>query len=432
MNNIRIFKGYWFIPSHPTSKVAGILEVDGLNSFSLDLIGTFKNDLKDLIGSSKVENVIFGTVYNEEGHLREVTLFKCHSSISLNFSADHPLTNYKCQYFIDGMHLESLDKRVFYKMCSHLNNLYDWKPAGIIKQSFFYPKEEGPSKLEKINLVVKTIDNWKIPVEIENGISVILYGSVNYKPVPNYKKIEIGQNTLLRFEADKNLSIPDLLSKLELYRQFVSLGTLTDIDYDRIYLYDKQNFQESSTGRKIENPIYLYFRYRTFAEGGNKFNQHNVIFSYSDIEKEYVNVIKKWYSLGNEFVPIRNHLIDSISSKKPFTKNDFLILIQAIEGYHRRFVNTNGHLENRLKYLVNSKFKDILKINRITDEDIVIIKDSRHYFSHFQKDKKKAVDGIELFELSGKLRILLICCVLNLVGFTNEKINELLNKNQNL
>jgi hypothetical protein len=432
MNNIKIFKGYWFIPSRPEYKVAGILEVEGYKTFSLDLIGGFKNDLKDLLDSSNFEDVIFGSVYNEEAHLREVTLFECNSSFSSNFSAEYPLTNYKCQYFIDGMHLESKDTKAFYKMCSHLTNLYNWKPAGIIRQSFIYPKEDVTCELGKIELDIKTKDNWEIPVEIENGLSVILYGSVSYKPEPNYKNIKIGQNTLLRFEADKNLSITDFLRKLELYRQFVSLGTLTNISYEKIYLYDRQNFQKLSKGGKAENPIYLYFCFWEHEEEGTKFNRQNVIFLYSDIEAEYLNIIKKWYSSGGEFVPIRDHLIDSISSNKTFTKKDFLILIQALEGYHRRFIKEKGHLEQRLEFLVNNKFKDILKINRITNEDIDIIKDSRHYFSHFQKDKKKAVDGAELYNLSAKLRNLLICCVLSLVGFTNEKINELLNKNQNL
>lgn len=48
---------------------------------------------------------------------------------------------------------------------------------------------------------------------------------------------------------------------------------------------------------------------------------------------------------------------------------------------------------------------------------------------HLPKDEgKKVLDGIKLYELTIRLRILLVCCTLNLFGFTNERINEILKK----
>jgi hypothetical protein len=38
------------------------------------------------------------------------------------------------------------------------------------------------------------------------------------------------------------------------------------------------------------------------------------------------------------------------------------------------------------------------------------------------------VDGIDLIILTKKLRILLVCCILNFIGIDNEKINEIFNK----
>ena len=60
--------------------------------------------------------------------------------------------------------------------------------------------------------------------------------------------------------------------------------------------------------------------------------------------------------------------------------------------------------------------------------DVKAVVDSRNYFSHFMPKQKdsKALDGYELYKLTMRLRILLVCCVLSLYGFDNSRINEIM------
>ena len=53
----------------------------------------------------------------------------------------------------------------------------------------------------------------------------------------------------------------------------------------------------------------------------------------------------------------------------------------------------------------------------------------QNYYSHFVNESSKPdmVDGIDLIILTKKLRILLVCCILNFIGIDNEKINEIFN-----
>jgi hypothetical protein len=76
-----------------------------------------------------------------------------------------------------------------------------------------------------------------------------------------------------------------------------------------------------------------------------------------------------------------------------------------------------------------SEFSDIDLLKRNTI-DIDAVVDSRIYFSHFmpKTSSLKAIDGWELLEEARKLRILLLCCVLSLLGFNNDQINDVLNK----
>src|SRR5690606_744517 len=100
--------------------------------------------------------------------------------------------------------------------------------------------------------------------------------------------------------------------------------------------------------------------------------------------------IKKWFAEKEGIAPIRTHLIESIKPIRIFTSIDFLIVIQALEGFCWRF--RKDELEKIAKdkpkkkqatlgdmiCLLKSEFSTISKIKK---DDIVIqqVVDSRHY-----------------------------------------------------
>lgn len=57
----------------------------------------------------------------------------------------------------------------------------------------------------------------------------------------------------------------------------------------------------------------------------------------------------------------------------------------------------------------------------------------KYYYSHFMNKSQKpnTLDGIELYKLTGKLRILWICCVLSFIGMDHQQIDQLLSKSNN-
>ena len=54
------YKGYWFLPSAPDNKVAGILTYYPNEKIVLELIGCFSNSLSELF-EHKEESVIYGS-----------------------------------------------------------------------------------------------------------------------------------------------------------------------------------------------------------------------------------------------------------------------------------------------------------------------------------------------------------------------------------
>ena len=154
------------------------------------------------------------------------------------------------------------------------------------------------------------------------------------------------------------------------------------------------------------------------------------MFDYKSISKQYPHIIQKWYTEKEDITPIRAHLIESIKDKRVFSSIDFLIIIQALEGFCTRF-----RTENSLSKMLEAIISEFSGIDKLKNDNITIkqVVDSRHYFSHFMEKTKKpnTLDGHDLYNLTFKLRKLLICCILHFIGFDYLQINQILNKSNN-
>jgi len=90
----------------------------------------------------------------------------------------------------------------------------------------------------------------------------------------------------------------------------------------------------------------------------------------------------------SEITPIRAHLIQSVKSKTVLISTDFLIVIQAIDGFVIRF-RKEQTLTKELEELLN-KFKDVDKVKQL-EIDIKSVVDSRNYYSHFMNKSKNQI-----------------------------------------
>ena len=69
------YKGYWYLPSDPEHKVAGILSYVPNESITLELIGSFEKSKTGIISSFEKERVDFILGITSDAH--EVSLINC-------------------------------------------------------------------------------------------------------------------------------------------------------------------------------------------------------------------------------------------------------------------------------------------------------------------------------------------------------------------
>lgn len=430
------YKGYWWLPSNPNAVVAGILTYIPHKNIILELIGNFdseKNPLEAFLGKES-KKIIHGFTSDS----KEITLVNCHPSGSLNFSCSFPIIRYSCQFIVIGKHLDSFTQKCFYKAFATIPELTYWKPPKSLKTTVQFNKENS-TEFTSISFETegKIISNNKI----DDNTQLIIKEGVNYYRDHFSSKIE--QQTYLEILKQNDESIGDFYSNINLFEQFLSLAALQTVKCSKISLYDRTIFQELRDGEKLYDPIEIIYIQQEDTSTSTRTNSHDFLFDYESIALQYAQVIQRWYAEKYDIAPIRRHLIDSTKNKRIFSSVDFLIVIQAIEGFWWRF-RENDYRENKqippkkktpLEVIINELVTEFDSINKIRNLnlDIKSVRDSRHYYSHFMNkaEKTHALDGRELFDLTFKLRKILICCVLEFIGFKYAEINHILNHSNN-
>jgi hypothetical protein len=426
------YKGYWYLPSSPEKKIAGNLTYYPNEKIVLELFGGFNTNLSSLFNSVEQEPIIYGNTSDA----KEITLLQCSQNVSINLSADFPIISYSCNFMIIGKFVTSLDEKCHYTANIKIPELTSW----------YHPKSIDiniPDMEDATNMTISVNTHQKTPnetiVKVDENTSILLKKDVNCSTQNMLLNIQLEQYTYLEIIKQDAVSIKELLVDIYKYEQFISLATLNVVKSSVITLYDS-NLYKQFENKKIYTPIYFIHPFTERLDIVPNFKFYEYLFTYSTIQNIYPNILQKWYNAKEELNPIRSHLIESLKKKKVYGSVDFLIIIQAIEGYWWRFkdeVYREQHSipskkQIKLNTILTELKEDFLDIALIknVDIDIAAIVDSRHYYSHFVLcDKKpKRLEGWDLIKQAKNLRLLLICCILSFIGLDNSQINTIFTK----
>lgn len=424
------YKGYWYLPSTPNIKVAGTLTYYPNEKIILELIGSFNDD----IFNGKEEHLIYGNTSDA----KNITLVGCSKFPSLNFSAGFPIVRYRCDYLLIGKHIGGLDEKKQYSANIRIPELSYWCHPGALQKSRHFDKSSKQISQINISFHSKHENNKDTicNVQVNDNTSIILKKGIYYTNTSLTSQFE--QYTYIKILKQNKSSIIDLLADIRAFEYFLSLATFDIVRSSDITIFDEKiGPQENEKDNVIINLIHP-FTERQYIDKDSRI--HDYLFNYLSIKEFYPEMLKKWYNIPEDLYPIRLHLINSLKKQKPYTSVDFLVIIQAIEGFWWRFREDSYHekksiskkekttLYTLLSELI-AEFEDIELINK-ANINIEAVVDSRHYFSHFlpKHKKPKALDGMELFKESRKIRILLICCILSFIGIQNHQIDSIFKK----
>ena len=427
------YKGLWWVPSNKDRKVAGILYHIPGEEIRLELIGTFIPDASNsIVAIFNAQNE--GIIHGQDADGRDITLFESICNITHKGKSEFSTSIYKARVIAVGMHLDGLDDHRFFKASVKIPELSYWLYPATVQQ--IHVDEENEKSLYVKMPQQPNEDREVAKTKISGGFSVALcrnatYHSGNFSFKPTFE-----QYTSLTLESKNNASLKQFYERAVDFERFMSLATFREVGFSELALFSKENFFTVGKEQVHYHPVLVdtVFHQNPCAK---KIEKHRFIFDYEQIKAEYQEAIKRWFKNEEKFGAIRAHYLDSIDYHGPFSYINFLVVIQAVEGYGRRYLRkeiaeyrktlpSDRKSQPLLEILqtVFRQYSDVQIINQSTDLEAIV--HTRNYHSHLLPQKSpKAVDGFELYDLTDELRKILICCILSYLGFTNHKIDEL-------
>lgn len=414
MSTTQTYMGKWWLPDKEEDTISGVLTISEDGGAILETIGLFDegNLAKYFENNKPIISAIWGILSNN----KKVSLLSCRNGFNLNLSCSFGVGKFTPRVLVIGKHLHSWDDLGEFDVYARFKELNLWRLPHNIKQTI----TDDPQVI-----ITKLIETAPVVVDINADTKLKLESDVKYSSEKYLQSVNMSQGTALRLIHNNPISLQDAHRELFEFEQFLSFATLSHVQYAQFQLIDKNQISEDNP-----NPTIDIYEKREQLQINDSF--WNYLFTYDTIKDEFPRIIQKWYS-EKDLNLIRSHLIESVCDKSFYTGNLFLLVIQALDGFYCRFRKDNVDFRVWLNALTK-EFADIGKMEKLTEQDMKMIHDTRDFYSHLLPEgkKKHVASERELECLTFKLRKLLLCCILNFVGFDNSEIDNIFRKSNSL
>lgn len=452
-------KGEWFLPTDRENRVHGTLTFDPQDGTDLELYGSLEGD--NFLPEFKDQEIILGLTSDS----KQVTLYSCFmtksggATLVQGEESGKPSTTYSIRYVLIGLHAMTNADLMFNQIASEVFNLGEW--VGI---SGFKRQNINQESIKKHEIKVEYKLPESIDFEIDNNTKGKFNFIANHPGLSRYQKsVTINQRVEFQAISTVEKNIDELLEYIITFQNFLTLALYKSTYPLSISLSGEKHKKDYGNGEKYNKSIKLYFSSRNFKSNEKPKFDLEMIFDYRRIQEEFDTVIKSWYSKYELLEPAFDLVFEQFYNGNKFTVNTFLNLAQSAETFHARVHNhtkipreqykkmkedilkvvpneyhgwlndqfnfgNNLNLHSRLTELTEKYSNKILdKILGDKAQFVLNVKNSRNYYTHYSKaGEKKALKGGELFYLSERLKILLVCSFLNEVGFEKDKLSLLL------
>ncbi|OIQ55193.1 HEPN domain-containing protein [Neomoorella thermoacetica] len=438
------YRGFWWLPGKYNENVEGVLKYNPGEELVLELTGSL-TDLKKV-----TEDIQHDIILGFSSNGKKITLYKC-LSISLNVSMPgFPTQTFIASAAFIGEHFESIEEVRFKEVNVHYFYLEEWlRISGMNinveqnnRERYFCIHYYQPDDIKVL------IDNWILAI----------YFTVNYSR-DRADGLKIKETAVVSFQFKEGLPFEEILNKIiGRWEDFFTFATGEAAFPSAI----KAFVEKDSKHRETE----IVYRRINGSTTPKKLTYHDMLFTFRDIQEKFGAFLNNWFSKAEVLRPVYNLFFGLRYNPGGYLQYQFLTLAQALETYHRRtkcnYVRSPDKYEKMMNEILNSipnkyvewlkeklkysneptlrhRIRDIFKdFGLVVDKYIGDVKgfinevvEARNYLTHYDKSKEteKGKDHSELYNLVKKLEVILDVCLLYELGFSLDKVEELLSRN---
>jgi len=418
----------------------------------LDLIGAFVN-LKDYKEELRPD-IILG--FSSKG--KNITLYKCFEiKSSVSIPGLHT-SSIGASVVLVGAHFEKTEDIKFDSLSIHYSHVDNWANiSGFDSQQMFAnalaDEKEYLIRYKRPEPVQATVnDDLRISIVVRADLPTISTAQ---------KEACIKEKTFIDIEPKKAKPLEEYWKVMYLIQNFLSLGIMAPVHPLAITGKIKALEVVIEKGKTHHLRISIFYKVPAISQATEEIMRFHMLFTFKDISDSFQVFIRNWFEKAEVLKPVYDLYFGTLYNPRMYLHQRFLSLIHAIESYHRRIMrnyelpedeyrkkiteildavprNYERWLEWKLKYSneprLRQRLEDILEacsevVDTIIDDRGSFVDktvDTRNYLTHYDpKLKERAADGIELYNLTQKLGVLLEICLLKELGFGSDNIKSL-------
>src|SRR5690242_4169080 len=221
----------------------------------------------------------------------------------------------------------------------------------------------------------------------------------------------------------------ELFSMFETFEKFLTLSYFGKPIIKKLFLRTKTL---SKKNEEYYKTVEIHFQTPSLNGKLHRRNHSNYfLFTFKIIQENFQEILSNWFNAKTKLEPTINGLTEAFSVREQLSEFKFLNLAHALETYHQRKEKENRGkasqtlFQKRLEALSNLIPPEIkfLLFKPSEKEFIENIKNSRNYYTHYSEEKEAtALKGSDLFYLSERMKIFLVCLILKEIGFTDAEV----------
>lgn len=397
MNNKQMFHGVWRIPNgvphYHDSELMGTLTIEGDGSAELVVyIIQRKNPCFRSYGE-------YSVIWGDTADGIRVTLFGASSIWDENKSECFCLA-FKINKVFMGAHLKNGDEELFDLGVIKYQYLRNWAYAPD-----YQPRELFKAADFRINNILL------LDMDLKEGVRLKIHQ--HYDVVGGQFEQRTTQTSFITLHAEKLTSVNYFVDVVGKFSQFLSLALLSHQAPSEFIVMQDNDLRYNKVFQRVSGSI-----------NPAKYS----LIPFNELHEKLPTIITRWFDNYDQLSQICHYLLSAMNDDD-FDAPDFLIIAQALDGFYKRFLNKRGGKDRR-KYKdqideMLKEYKDVKAIaNCHIDSDVIA--NTRNKYSHLfpdSEDKGNEAKGHELFRLTQKAKVLLTCCILDLLGLTHKEID---------
>lgn len=439
--------GYWWRATVPDQKIVGTLVFDPATGASLSLVGVFGGTVTAMTRAMRMASagLEYETLHGVTVDGKPITLARAVQTTANLRAPGLTTERYVALWVFVGAHLKDHEEAVFFRSEADFDSLASWLGQRLFATTYTDdPRTVSMSCAPPADRVLGQLPQLNAEVVVATTVNVREDQADRFAAVA---RTGVGLASETARSAKWHLDQIGRVNKLAA----LCSGRALPLRSITLFGEDERLDEDTFIPRPIEVLVMVG------AQGNQKRDTSSPVYAASELIDANPEAFSRWFDISDEMGPVIDLLFTVIAEPRPYLEVGFLLVIQAIEVFHR-LTSTTGlvdrdvfdemiatvkasipqgasrdmrqKLEGMLAYAnepsLNQRLKRTVKaleptygkaVLGLSPEVIKSIVDTRNYYTHYSahlKDKK--IGGAALRQLTDRIVALLFILLLERLG----------------